>query len=569
MKQTAALLFLCFFTVSLSAGERINKSLKKAQKATCTIMTYDSEGTLLHTSQGFFVGEEGDVITSYDSFLHATTAMTVDAAGISRPIQMVVGANELYNVLRATVETDKKLRSLSVDSIAIDEGTHLYLSPVPTAKKETGTWLTVSKVEKMNEQYSYYTLTGPAMLADLAGRPLLTEDGQVVAVMQPSVEGDSIFYALDTRYVTKLEIKALTLNEPSYRNLDFVKALPKELDQAQVYLFMAESQEDKDKYAKTVEMFIHQFPDTPDGYLQRAALRIAQGGEDNYALAEADHAKAMELAENKDDIHYQIGRQIASAVKEDSTFHYKNWSLDYAAQKMSEAIQINPLPAYYQMLGDIRFTQGNCPAALEAYLAICHLKEATADNYYNAAITCEQMADSIDHAVALMDTAVLMASGVNKEEEIHYQSAPYVYERALMKARNGKNRSAVNDLNLFEKLNGTSMNDQFYYMREQVEAASRMFQQALDDIDMAISIKALPIYVLEKASLNIRVGRNDEAIPLLEALVAAYPEDPDCNRMLGYCLAIRNDITHARIFLQKAVDLGDPNAASLLEKYAN
>ena len=563
MKRYALLAIIALATVTLQAGEKTSKPVKAAVKATCSVMTYDAEGALLHTSQGFFA-DEGVLVTSYDSFLGAVTAVTTDAAGITRPVLKVTGANELYGTLRASVPTDKKLCSLSVDSIVATEGQQFWLVPVSSSKKEMPTTLTVDKVEKVAGYYNYFTLSGPALLANPAGRPLVNDEGNVVAVMQSAAEGDSIFYALDARFAMQLEIKGFTLNESSYRKLDFPKALPADLDQAQVWLFLAEGQQEKDVFAQTVEDFITQFPQSTEGYLRRAALSIADS---DCGKADADFAQALEIAEKKDDALYQIARQKATAVKADTTLTCEGWSLEGAAEDIRQAIAINALPAYYQLLGDICFTGGQYAAACDAYTAICDRPDATAENFYNAAIACEQIPDSSATAIALMTRAILAASGVDNEENLRYESAPFVYERALMQARHGGNRAAVIDLNLYERLAGAPTEAQFYYIREQVEAASRMYQQALDDIDTAISIQALPVYLLEKASLNIRVSRFDEAVPVLEQLIANFPDDADCNRLLGLCYAVKGNTAKARPLFEHAVSLGDATAATLLEKY--
>lgn len=569
-KSISFLILFSLFVLPAPAAVKIGKPLKKAHEATCSIMTYDSEGKLLATGQGFFVGERGELLTAYELFADATSAVTTDAAGTTRQVLKVKGASELYNVIRLSVETDKKQKVLSADSLTLSVGERLYLLPVSTAtKKDVGEWLTISHVEQVSEGYSYYTLTGAAATASLAGRPLLTDKGQLAAVLQPSAEGDTIFYALDARFGTGLEIKALTLNEPSYRNIIFSKSLPEDVEQAQVYLFVSSNQNDTPYYSEIVESFISQFPEESDGYIRRAALHIAKGDADHFALAEADQEKALELAENKDDIHYQISRQIIGALQADSTLHYKDWSLQRAAAEVEQAISINPLAIYWQQLGDIRLALNDGEGALEAYLSICQMADATPDNFYNAAIACEQLPDSYDRAIALMDSAVVKASpaGATPDAGLDYQSASYVLERALMKARHEKYRPAVADFNLYEKLSGTSINDRFYYLREQAEASARMFQQALDDIDLAISINPLAIYYLEKASLNIRVNRVDEALPVLEALIANYPNDVDCNRLLGYCYAVKGDTRRARPLLERAVSLGDATAPTLLERY--
>ena len=563
------LLFIAPAFLPTTAAGKISKPLKKAHEATCSVMTYDADGTLIGTGQGFFVGERAELLAPYTLFLGARSAVTTDAAGVTRQVLKVKGANELYDVIRLSIETDKKLRALTADSLVLSEGQRLYLPPVSTAKKETGDWLTVRKVEELSAGHSYYTLNGPTAKSQLAGRPLLTEEGQLAAVLQPSAEGDTIFYALDARFGAGLEIKALTLNEHSYRNLVFPKSLPEDVEQAQVYLFVANNQDDVPYYTEVVESFISQFPDNADGYIRRAALLVSEGDTTRFAQAEADQAKALELAENKDDIHYQISRQIINAVQADTAFHYSDWTLSRAADETEKAIALNPLAVYWQQLGDIRYGLGDSQGALEAYLAICRMSDATPENFYNAAIACEQLPDSYEQAVALMDSAVVKASpaGATPDTGLAYQSAPFVLERALMKARYEKYRPAVADFNLYEQLAGTSVNDRFYYLREQAEASARMYQQALDDIDLAISINPLAAYLLEKASLSIRVNRVDDALLVLESLIVQYPNDVDCNRLLGYCYAMKGNKQKARTLLERAVSLGDNTAGALIERY--
>ena len=383
-KFLTLLLLLATASLPASAAKKISKTLKKAHEATCSVMAYDADGTLIGTGQGFFVGERGELLAPYTLFLGARSAVATDAAGTTRQVLKVKGANELYNVIRLSVETDKKQRTLAVDSVVLAVGQRLYLPPVSTAKKEAGDWLTVCKVQGISDGHSYYTLVGPSTPAQLAGRPLLTEEGQLAAVLQPSTEGDTLFYTLDARFGAGLDIKALTLNEPSYRNLVFPKSLPEDVEQAQVYLFVASNQNETTYYAEIVESFISQFPDNADGYIRRAALLVAEGDTSRFVQAEADQAKALELAENKDDIHYQISRQIIGAVQADTAFHYSDWTLNRAAAETEKAIEINPLSVYWQQLGDIRYALDDGKGALDAYLAIFGILNAdTMLNYHD------------------------------------------------------------------------------------------------------------------------------------------------------------------------------------------
>ena len=193
------------------------------------------------------------------------------------------------------------------------------------------------------------------------------------------------------------------------------------------------------------------------------------------------------------------------------------------------------------------------------------------DTWLRTAYIIEQRAGEgyVELAIALLDSAVSKAQLTMDNSQLTIQkSAPYVLERALLKARHGLHRPAVADYNLYEELVGTINTDRFYYLREQSEAAGRMFQQALDDIDRAIALAPRqPVYLLEKASLNVRVARYAEALPILAVLINAFPDDMDCNRLLGFCYIQLGDKQRGIPYLEKAATMGDNNAATLLERY--
>jgi tetratricopeptide (TPR) repeat protein len=95
-----------------------------------------------------------------------------------------------------------------------------------------------------------------------------------------------------------------------------------------------------------------------------------------------------------------------------------------------------------------------------------------------------------------------------------------------------------------------------------------MYQQALDDIQRAIALAPQqPIYLLELASLNVRVARYAEALPILELLISHFPDDMDCNRLLGFCHIQLGNVAKGIPLLEHAASQGDANASALLERY--
>ena len=62
------------------------------------------------------------------------------------------------------------------------------------------------------------------------------------------------------------------------------------------------------------------------------------------------------------------------------------------------------------------------------------------------------------------------------------EAAPYLYERARMKAEDKQFREAVVDYNLFHDAMMGQVSSDFYFIREQAEMQCRMYQQAINDI---------------------------------------------------------------------------------------
>lgn len=543
------------------------KTLKQVKKAVYTLQTYDTEGNMIAQGNGFFANAEGDFITSYALLPGCAKAMVVDSKGKTHEVVKVLGANETYDIVRLQTIPIKKLVSTPVDTTSTTEHTTLFLPAIGKEKKVYDTWIPILNSEQAAGSYHYYTLSHAGNPA-LNHRPLLDEMGNVVAILQPSTEADTVLYALDIRYALDLSIKALSINDEVYRNIPIRKALPADTAQALVSLFLVAEQDDATLRAEVIDEFISTFPNHREGYLSRAAHHITMKSDSAYALAEADHALALEHADGKaDEVHFQIAKQMLS-VALDTLTSYKDWTLERTITEIDKAIAVNPLPIYAQQQGDIYITMKDYTRAYDKYMEVNRSDIGSPDTWLRTAYIIEQRGGEgdVDLAIALMDSTVNCGQQSTLNSKL--SAAPYVLERALLKARHGLHRPAVADYNLYEELVGTVNTDRFYYLREQSEAAGRMFQQALDDIDRAIALAPRnPLYLLEKASLNVRISRFAEALPILEVLTAAYPDDTDCNRLLGFCYIQLGDLAKGIPYLEKAVSMGDENAASLLERY--
>ena len=114
-----------------------------------------------------------------------------------------------------------------------------------------------------------------------------------------------------------------------------------------------------------------------------------------------------------------------------------------------------------------------------------------------------------------------------------------------------------------------NVNANFYYLRHQAELTGRMYQLALNDINRAIQMQPdNDLYYAEKASLEIRVGYYDDAIKTAQECIRLAPQQSDGYLFLGVAQCVKGMKEDGLKNLKKAQELGEEQAAALIEKYS-
>ena len=136
--------------------------------------------------------------------------------------------------------------------------------------------------------------------------------------------------------------------------------------------------------------------------------------------------------------------------------------------------------------------------------------------------------------------------------------------------RCGLYREAAADYSDYENAIGSrNLNAYFYYLREQAELNGRMYQQALDDIDKAISLEAdAPLYHLERAALMLRVGENEEALRSAQQAQKLSPDNADAYLLAGIALGELGQKAQALEALNSAKAKGSTDAEAYIGQYS-
>lgn len=531
--------------------------VKKTMKSVFVLKTFSADGQLQGSANGVFISSDGDAVSPFAPFKGASRAIVIDAAGKEYQVECIMGANDTYDVAKFRVKDMKKAQAAEIATEVNAEGTQAWLLPYKQSKDMPHG--AVRKVETFNDEYAYYTV-GLSMKGQNTGAPLFNDNGQLIAIASaPFSDSDSLCYAVSVPFANQLTTTGFSVNDPVLRSTAIKKALPADESQAMLMLYLTQSGLDTLGYSIMIDDFIKQFPNSHEGYVYRAGNYL---NNHDYTAAYADMKQALKVSATPDEVHYSYSRMALDAAAYDQNAP-EEWNLDKALSEAEAAYSVRPLGIYRQQQASVLAAQKKYAEAYACYEQLFDSTMLQPDVYYQAA-RCQRLAGDTAAYLSLLDRCV-----------DHYtkpylrEVAPYLLVRAEANINAANYRKAVADLNEYEKLMASQVNDKFYYIRFQAEVGGRLYQQALNDIDKAIELNAQnEFYMAEKASLQVRVGQYDEACETARECIRVAPDYSDGYLFLGLAQCLKGDKTEGVKNLTRAGELGDPQAAGLIEKYS-
>ncbi len=553
MRKSIILLFCILIPISLHA----QKWMKKARKAQVSVIAYDKQDNMKE-SQGFYIDESGIVLTDYDVMKGAVKALVIDAKGKEYPVQVILGGNSMYNIIKLGLKLEK-CPYLEIAHESPKEQDIVYILPNARAEKTNAcTNDTIIKDETFLETYHYFTLNN-AHNERLISSPVMNKDGKLVGVLQPSTDGKNKSFVLDSHYGDSLRIRPMDAGNMDLKSILIRKELPEKEEDAASYLYLL-GQRDSSIFLPYVDEFITRYPDSSTGYILKAEALSTYG---QYAEADSTYRQGLSRSSAKvDEIHFSWSKILYALNMRTTYKKYNDWDLEKALAEGEQAFASNPLPIYTNQIGSCLYALKRYDEACKKFIELSHTDMRSPQVFLYAA-QCKQMSKAdISEIIALQDSAVSCYP-----QPYPSAAANTFLMRGTSRAQAGLYREAVADYNQYEHLVASQVTPNFYYEREQMEMKCKMFPNALNDIERAIKMAPKePLYYAELAAVNYRVGQLDEAIAAAEDAIRLDEEFADAYRILGVCLRDKNQTAQAKEKLQKAVDLGDTLASDILKE---
>lgn len=534
-------------------------AVKEAAKSVFKLTTYNADGTVLSESNGVFTSQDGTAISSLKPFIGAAKAIITDTKGKQAEVTRMLGANELYDMAKFKVDREKTT-PITVSTVPSKNGDAVWLITYDDKGTAQPIGATVKSVETFMDKYSYYIIMAQAPDKSEAC-PFVNGNGQIIGLMKRSNSSLDI-HAVDANFAMSLATTGLSLNDPVLRQIGIAPALPNDKDQALLTLIMAEQGNDSTKLTAIVNDFLAKYPDLTDGYTAKARMQV---NKNDFKGANETMEEAIKRASSKDMAHAEYGRLIYNNLVNNANQNIPEWTLDKAEEETDKAFAINPLPTYKHQKAQITFAKGKYQEAYDVFTELLNSQMRNPELFYEAS-QCKVMLKAPEsEIIALLDSAINNTDSLRMNE-----AAPYFLARAEAYNALDSFRQAVFDYTRYEILVGHPLEAQFYYIRSKTETKAKLYKQALGDMAAAI-IRAPqePTYYAEMASLQLRVNLHDDAIKTAQRCIELAPEYSDGYLILGLAQISKGDKNTGMANLDKAKQLGNPQAQPLIDKYSN
>lgn len=541
------------FSVTYVHGQ--SKQVKKAAASIFSLTTFKTDGTLLASTNGVFISDNGEAISAFYPFVGADSAVVIDTNGNALPVDVIIGANELYDVCKFKV--NGKTTPIKIASTPSMNGEKVWMLGY-SIKNHDAKQVPIQKTELFMDKYTYYIFSSETP-ENMEGCPFVNAKGELIGILQHANHSEGT-HAVDAHFMKDMQINnGLSLADPVLRQTTIRTQLPAKEEDALVTLMMA-SEQNKKNYLKYIQDFKRSFPHAVDGY---AAQARQYGNKKEFAKAASEMETAIQNVHKKDVAHAEYAKIIfhQQLFQPDST--YLAWSLDKALAEAQKAYEINPLPAYQHQQAQIIYSKGNYQKAYDMFLALTKTNLRSGELFYEAAQAKAQLKANQAEILSLLDSAVAACP-----QPLTPIAAPFVLARGAAYDQAGDYKKAIMDYNRYDTLMLGRANHEFYYTRFNCNVKLRRYQQALNDIaHAAVLNRQEPTYLAEMASLQLKVNYIDDALKTAELCIGIAPNYPDIYLIKGLALIQKKQKKLGIEAFEKAKQLGDKRAQDYIDKY--
>jgi tetratricopeptide (TPR) repeat protein len=205
LKATLILFLTCFSWTLCSGEESLPAMIRRVEPSIVVLLTYNREGKYVGQGSGFFVSQEGDVITNYHVLKGASRAEVRMSDGSVYPVNRVIAEDEEGDLIRVSINIPQNLvRPLPIHASFPEVGERIIVMGTPLGLEKTVSDGIVSAVRDIPEFGKVIQVTAPISPGS-SGSPVVSMNGEVIGVVSFFLmPGQNLNFAIPGDRIAKL-----------------------------------------------------------------------------------------------------------------------------------------------------------------------------------------------------------------------------------------------------------------------------------------------------------------------------------------------------------------------------
>ncbi|MBA7587221.1 hypothetical protein ES708_29240 [subsurface metagenome] len=181
--------------------------IKRIEPSTVIIFTYDNNGIFLRLGSGFFINQNGDVITNYHILQGASYAEVKTSDGKTYPITYIVAEDEQSDIICLSVDIPSQyVYPLSLNTSLPEVGERIIVYGSPLGLEKTVSDGIVSAIREGPAYGKIIQITAPVSPGS-SGSPVLNMKGEVIGVATfQFIEGQNLNFAIPSERIANLNL---------------------------------------------------------------------------------------------------------------------------------------------------------------------------------------------------------------------------------------------------------------------------------------------------------------------------------------------------------------------------
>ena len=187
--------------------ESLPSLIKRIKPSTVIIFVYDDKGEFLKLGSGFFISQNGDVITNYHVLQGASSAEIKTADEKTYPITYIVAGDEQNDIIRLSVNIPSQyVYPLSLSKTIPEVGERIIVYGSPLGLENTVSDGIVSAIRDIPDYGRIIQITAPISPGS-SGSPVLNMKGEVIGIATfQMVEGQNLNFAIPSERIASLNL---------------------------------------------------------------------------------------------------------------------------------------------------------------------------------------------------------------------------------------------------------------------------------------------------------------------------------------------------------------------------